>query len=300
MVVPRSRLEAQEDTDLSRDPADSVDEQQASWSRRRPDLDFSPLGIILRLGRLNEHLGNQIRPLLAANGLSTPDFAVLVTLSRLSDSRITQRRLMDELGLTSGTVSVRIDRLVRKGLVESQVDPEARRATRITLTARGQQLFDRAAPAHLANEARLLAGLTAAERGQLEDLLRRLLIEFEGSQPADTSNPRLGLTLAAAHVTIQMRTSVGLDPVPGLLVREVEPGSVAAGARLEPGDVLVRAGDGELRSIGALYKAIEASGDWLPLLVRRGAEELQLAIQVSNRPGAGRTRGRSGGAEHKL
>jgi len=59
--------------------------------------------------------------------------------------------LIDELGLTSGTISVRIDRLVEEGLVDRRVDPESRRNTLITLTERGREVVERVVPAYLAN-----------------------------------------------------------------------------------------------------------------------------------------------------
>ena len=46
--------------------------------------------------------------------------------------------------------------------------------TLISLTPAGRELIDRVSDAHLANEARLLASLTAAERKQLATLLRKL------------------------------------------------------------------------------------------------------------------------------
>src|SRR5436309_2478772 len=80
-------------------------------------------------------------------------FGVLVTLARIEDEGgVSQRRLMDELGLTSGTISVRIDRLVEQGLVERRPDPESKRSALITLTERGRERFERVVPAHLANE----------------------------------------------------------------------------------------------------------------------------------------------------
>jgi DNA-binding MarR family transcriptional regulator len=45
----------------------------------------------------------------------------------------------------------------------------------VTLTAEGKRLIDAALPDHLANEHRLLAALTPAQRKALTDTLRRLL-----------------------------------------------------------------------------------------------------------------------------
>src|SRR5215208_498101 len=143
-------------------PRDSVDVLLGSWRERRPDLDFSAVAVIARVGRVRGHVEDVLDEVFRAHGLGAASFAVLVTLARIGgDVGVSQRRLMDELALTSGTISVRMDRLVGQGLVERRPDPESRRNTLITLTARGRELFERVAPAHLANERRLLAALSA-------------------------------------------------------------------------------------------------------------------------------------------
>jgi predicted metalloprotease with PDZ domain len=144
---------------------------------------------------------------------------------------------MDALGLTSGTVSVRLDRLEHNGIVSREPDPANARDSLVRLTGKGLKLFDEIAPVHLANEDRLLAALSPAEREDLADLLRRLLAGFE---PATTSNAAadLGLTLEPAHLARQRRQAVGLSAVPGLLITEVTAGSAAARAGLERGDLL--------------------------------------------------------------
>jgi DNA-binding MarR family transcriptional regulator len=257
-------------------PRDSIDALLESWTARRPDLDFGPLAVISRLARVRSHLDAEMEPVFERFGLGTADFEALVTLARISDPHgVSQRRLGDELGLTSGTVSVRIDRLATQGLAQRIPDPASGRSTLITLTAAGRELFERVAPAHLANEQRLLATLSAQERDLLASLLRKLLADFEGSRPAQPGGSRLGLVLAPAPTTISMRAAVGLSPAPGLLVRAVEPGTPAARAALQPGDVLTSAASRELRSVATLYAALrDADGHAIRLTLLRGNDEL--------------------------
>ena len=264
-------------------PRDSVDALLASWQARRPELDFTPVGVISRLARVRSHIDDEIAALLEEHGLSGPDFAVLVTLARIGDDgRISQRRLMDELGLTSGTISVRMNRLVKAGLVDRRHDPQSKRNTIITLTASGRELFERVVPAHLANERRLLAALSNQEEQALAALLRKLLVEFEGSRPAADAPLRLGLTLAPAHVAIKMRESVGLPAVPRLLVRAVDEDGAAARAGIRTGDVLLNASKRELRTIAGLYAAIDdaASAPRLKLTLLRGVDQHTVMINL--------------------
>jgi DNA-binding MarR family transcriptional regulator len=78
--------------------------------------------------------------------------------------------------LTSGAMTNRIDRLEAAGLVARRADPNDRRGTQVRLTAKGKSLIDAAASKHVANEERLLSGLTIREQQQLTDLLRKLLL----------------------------------------------------------------------------------------------------------------------------
>jgi DNA-binding MarR family transcriptional regulator len=191
-----------------------------------------------------------------------------VTLRRLGGD-VSQADLGRELGLTPGTVSVRVDRLVERGLAERHV---AGRAARVALTAAGAELFEQVTPAHVAAEERLLAALDAGEREQLAALLRRLLVSFEGSA-AGGDLPRLGAVLSPAHVTIAMRRAVGLPPVAGLLVRDVDPGGPAAAAGLRTGDVV------ELRSIAELHAALRSGR--LEVGVVRGLERFHVTVPLA-------------------
>jgi DNA-binding MarR family transcriptional regulator len=165
----------------SSDPLrDSVDKVIDDWRELRPDLDASPVGVVARLRRVRSRFDHELEALFAEHDLTVADFEVLATLRRLGGAT-SQRQLMDALGLTSGTVSVRIDRLVAAGLVTRDPDPQDGRGALVTLTPKGHTRFDQTAPAHLANEDRLLGALDSDERAQLADLLRKLLLSFEGA-----------------------------------------------------------------------------------------------------------------------
>ena len=270
--------------DHGRIPADSVDRLIADWSRVRPELEFAPVGIVARLARARTYIDGALEAVFEGHGLSAPGFAVLVTLARLDrPAGVPQRTLMDELGLTSGTISVRIDRLAEDGLVERRPDPGDGRNSLIVLTEQGRLVFERVVPAHLENERRLLVALDDDERAVLATLLRKLLVEYEGSLPPAGSGVRLGLTLSPAHVTIAMRRAVGLPASAGLLVRDVEDASPARDV-LQPGDVLERAGARALTSVAGLYAAIAdaAPAGRLDLRVLRGVDSLDVRVPLAN------------------
>ncbi len=288
-------------------PRDSVDALLTSWHDRRPDLDFAPVAIVARLARVRAHVDAELDRVFAHHGLTAATFAVLATLARVDDGGgVNQRRLMEELGLTSGTISVRMDRLVAEGLVDRRPDPSSGRTTRISLTESGTALFERVVHAHLANERRLLEALGPAEADALSGLLRKLLVEFEGSRPPDGATVGLGLTLAPAHVAGALREAVGLPPVTGLLVRAVTGGASADRAGLRTGDVLTRAGTRPLRAVADLYAALDdaARSGRLTVQLVRGTDAERVTLMLGDADGLdgaqAATAGRTAAGEHRL
>jgi DNA-binding MarR family transcriptional regulator len=73
---------------------------------------------------------------------------------------VSQRQLADALGLTAGTVSLRVDRLIEQGLVDRKPDPGSKRNALIALNPAGREVFERVVPTHLANNERGLAALS--------------------------------------------------------------------------------------------------------------------------------------------
>jgi DNA-binding MarR family transcriptional regulator len=275
---------------------DQTDRVVHQWARVRPDLDVSSIGVISRLARLRAIVDEEQEAVFAEHGISNPTFTTLVTLVRINQpGGISQRRLADEMGLTPGTVSARVDRLVADGLVSRAADAADKRGSLVTLTDRGRELFEAVVPAHLANQVRLLGSLTPEEQATLAGLLRKLLVAFEGSAELEHLPVRLGLTLAPVHVALAMQRAVGLPERAGLLVRAAEEQSPAAAAGLAEGDVLFEAAGVPLRSVSALYSAISEAlpAGRLELRVRRGLKDRTVSVPLA-RPGAGGAAGADG------
>ncbi|CAN5581724.1 MarR family transcriptional regulator [soil metagenome] len=151
------------------------------WRAERPDLDASPMGVIGRLHRLAQLLDAELRPVFAAAGLSDGDFDVLASLRRAgAPYELSPGELATSTMVTSGAVTKRVDRLVAGGLVARTVSVDDARSRRITLTAQGLLVVDDLVAKHLANEHRLLAGLSDLERARLAHLLETWGRTLEG------------------------------------------------------------------------------------------------------------------------
>jgi DNA-binding MarR family transcriptional regulator len=153
---------------------DHVDAIREQWARERPDLDTSPIGLIGRLHRLGDVLNAELRAVFSTAGLGDGDFDVLASLRRSgAPYELTPGELGAATMVTSSAVTKRIDRLERSGLVTRSVSEADGRSRRIRLTDRGFEVVDGLVAQHIANEHRLVAGLSEEERTQLAGLLRR-------------------------------------------------------------------------------------------------------------------------------
>jgi DNA-binding MarR family transcriptional regulator len=267
---------------------DSVARVMSGWRQSRPELKVEPIAITARLARLQAEIAPRLEVVFERFGVRGADFAILATLVRLAGQTVSQRRIATELGLSAGTVSLRIDRLVRRGLVQRQPDPDDGRGAVITITNQGQALFEACAPEHLSNARELLAGLDEQERQTLGRLLGKLLYTLEDPDPDDPIVAELGLVVQDAPIALERRRAVGLPPLAGLLVSHVDPAGPAAATGIRPGDLLTAANRRSLRTRHDLQMALrQARGRRraIALEVTRGAEPIQLALTAPHRPG---------------
>lgn len=164
---------------------DGVDEILKQWQDERPDLDTSPMGVIGRLSRVTRLVENRLRESFAEQGLQPHEFDILATLRRSGTPfELTAGQLMQASMVTSGAITNRIDRLVSKGWVIRETDPNNRRSVRIRLSDSGREKVDAALVQHLATEASLLTSLNTTDQIQLTRLLRTLSIAL-GDRPLD-------------------------------------------------------------------------------------------------------------------
>jgi DNA-binding MarR family transcriptional regulator len=163
---------------------DSVDEAMAEWAREWPALDRSAMGVVNRIGRIDDHLDRRFKATLAAHDLSYYAFKLLATLRRGgSPYRMTPTELSRRLLVSAGAMTNQIDQLEAAGLVARRPDPDDRRVVMVELTAAGRQRIDTAMLDHAVDERDVLEPLAPDERAQLANLLRKLLKALETEAP---------------------------------------------------------------------------------------------------------------------
>ncbi|WP_062464633.1 MarR family winged helix-turn-helix transcriptional regulator [Demequina soli] len=155
--------------------ADAIDGILEAWARERPDLDVSALAVIGRLSRYAALVQVRLDRVFAEHGLQSWEFDVLSALRRSgAPYELTPGELDRALLITSGTTTHRIQRLEARGFVTRHRDEADRRIVRVRLTETGRAAHEATHDAHAANETRILAGLSGADRADLLSGLQAL------------------------------------------------------------------------------------------------------------------------------
>lgn len=102
-------------------------------------------------------------------GLTLPEQAVLMVLGQLAP--IDSRQLSRAMGINPGTISVRVQSLVEKGLVTKDQDGEDRRRWRLQLTAEGARSHQKTVDGAIAYTREFLSALDETEQKAFHGLL---------------------------------------------------------------------------------------------------------------------------------
>lgn len=118
-------------------------------------------------------------------GVTRPQWQVLSLLQR--HAGINQGGLAEILEVEPITLGRMIDRLQESQLVERRPDPADRRAWRLFLTTKGEQLNEQLRPFVLEAFDAALEGISAAEQEQLMATLGRIRANLSRRSPAETA-----------------------------------------------------------------------------------------------------------------
>ena len=141
---------------------------------RASDAHHQSLRLWLRLLTCTQLIEGEVRTRLRRDfAITLPRFDLMAQLER-HPAGLRMGELSRRMMVTSGNVTGITDQLVDEGLVRRVESPDDRRAYLVRLTSAGKRAFDRMAAAHEVWVVDLLAGLTAAEREQLNRLLAKV------------------------------------------------------------------------------------------------------------------------------
>ena len=159
---------------------DNVDRMLEVWKHELPDLDLATEGIVERIQKLNKFLDRAMNETLAEFDLDRGEWRLLGALRRSGPPyRRSPGQLADDLGLSSGAMTNRLDRLEAAGLLRRLPDPDDRRGLKVELTDAGWRAWQDSTGAQAQKEALVASALNPAEKEELNGLLRTLMLEFE-------------------------------------------------------------------------------------------------------------------------
>ena len=139
-------------------------------------VDDDRITLVGLLDEAHALLGNALsRELWEECELALPWYVVLVRLARNPEGRLRMSDLAAAVSLTSSGATRLVDRIEAAGLIERVACPSDRRVAYAAITDKGRDVLARATPVHLRGlQSHLVEPLSAAERDQLESLLRKL------------------------------------------------------------------------------------------------------------------------------
>ena len=118
-----------------------------------------------------------------------------------------------------------------------------------------------------------------------ERAARMKLAELPETPGEERAAPGLGaeetLGMTVETLTPELKERLQLEADTGVIVTEVDPGSVAADANVRPGDVIVEVNRRPVKSVAEFREAVEKvqSGDWVILLMNRESQRLIVHIR---------------------
>ena len=114
--------------------------------------------------KMHRHLRNQ--------GLTNSQFGVLEALLHLGP--LCQREIAEKILKSGGNMTLVVDNLAKRGLVERVQDQQDRRFVKIHLTDQGKDLISRVFPLHAVIAEKVFAVLSDDEQEKLGRLLKKL------------------------------------------------------------------------------------------------------------------------------
>ena len=126
----------------------------------------------IKLSRAAEAVADRINCHLKDYGLTSSQFGVLEALYHLGP--LHQHELAAKILKSSGNLTLVIDNLVKRGLVERERDETDRRYITIYLTETGNRLINDIFPRHVGHVMDAMGVLTPEEQHQLAVLCRKL------------------------------------------------------------------------------------------------------------------------------
>jgi DNA-binding MarR family transcriptional regulator len=169
---------------LGVDDNERIDVLVGQWAVERPDVDIAAMRLVARLSHAADLVNARIERLAKEYGVSRADGDVVLTLRRAGRPyRLSPTAIARSLLTTTGTMTGRLDRLEKLGLITRVPNEKDRRGVDIQLTPEGVRRSDLAITKHNDLLKEIADLLAPADRTELDRLTRRLVSGLGASKP---------------------------------------------------------------------------------------------------------------------
>ncbi|MFF0493972.1 MarR family winged helix-turn-helix transcriptional regulator [Nocardia sp. NPDC004068] len=136
--------------------------------------------------RMRQRLDAAMAAGLARDGLSTPDYEILVALSAAPDDTLRAKDLASEICWDKSRLSKHLSRMESRGLITRTPATTDARGVLVHLTPHGRRLLEEAAPHHVALVRHLfIDALTPEEAKTIRSLAEKVTTTAETTNPLD-------------------------------------------------------------------------------------------------------------------
>lgn len=169
----------------------NLEKIKQQWAKEWPELDTSTMMLIGRLQLVHKQMTTRMNQTFRRFGLTDAGFDVIATLRRSGPPyKLTAGQLLEQMLVTSGSMTSRLGRLEKQGWVCRLTDEHDKRVVWVQLTPSALAMSDDIILAHVETQKQLLAHVHCDDRRQLTELLAR----YFDTPPEDGANTTPDLT----------------------------------------------------------------------------------------------------------
>lgn len=155
---------------------DPVQKKIQQWLEQLPDLNTSPMALIARLQLASKQMNDELCANFERHKLTDAGFDVLATLLRAGPPHsLSPSELLEQMHITSGTMTTRIDKLEKKGLVKRKTKKDDKRSVNVVLTKKGLKLIDEVILEHVKTQEKIVSVFDKDEQLVFISLLQKYL-----------------------------------------------------------------------------------------------------------------------------
>jgi DNA-binding MarR family transcriptional regulator len=155
---------------------DPVQKKVQQWSKQIPNLNTKPMALISRLQQTTKEMNVELYTNFEDYKLTDASFDVLAALLRAGPPQLlSPSELLEQMDITSGTMTSRIDKLEKKGLVKRKIKKNDKRGVNVGLTKKGLKLIDEVIITHVRTQEKIVAVFDEEEQLVFISLLQKYL-----------------------------------------------------------------------------------------------------------------------------